>query len=222
MPAPSSRSTRRCFSPQRPRPTSRTSMVDLVADELVAEVLGNFVAQDTGLHPAHDEQVRGGPEDAVEHAVLGLAEAARPVAHRHLEHAIAAHLEQRRDEAVEAAIEDEAAQALAAKGAERTAAVPDDVVAEAVAHAVGDPRGQPPQEGVAVTAAHAPAGDRVPLLQVAQQEPHTRIRVAQAAKELRAAIAAAVVHEHSLEVDPLGVEHDRSSGHSTGRLSSSL
>src|SRR2546428_655728 len=85
----------------------------LLPDEIAAEILGDFVVQGAGLHPAHDEQIDGGYEDAVEHAVLRLAEAARPVAHRHLEDAVPAHLEQRRDEAVEATIEDQAAQAFA-------------------------------------------------------------------------------------------------------------
>src|SRR5438874_7790211 len=134
--APSSRSTRRCFSPQRPRPTSSTFTVRLLANEIAAEILGDFVVQRARLHPAHDDQIGGGREHAVEEAVLRLPEAARPVAHGHLEHPIAAHLEQGRNETVEAAIEHEPAQALATECPERAAAVLDDVVAEAVAHAV--------------------------------------------------------------------------------------
>src|SRR5207253_729625 len=68
----------------------------LLLDEIAAEVLGDFVVEHAGFHPAHDEEIGGGDEDAVQHAVLGLSEAARSVAHRYLEHAIAAHLQQRR------------------------------------------------------------------------------------------------------------------------------
>src|SRR5205823_13971309 len=141
----------------------------LLLDEIAAEVLGDFVVEHTGFHPAHDEKIGGGDEDAVQHAVLGLSEAARSVAHRYLEHAIAAHLQQRRDEAVEASIEHEPAQALAPERAERTAAVLDHLVADPVAHAVGHARREPAQRGVARAPVHAPPGDRIPAVEVAQQ-----------------------------------------------------
>ena len=52
---------------------------------------------------------------------------------RTVEHAVAAHLQQCRDETVEAAIEDEPTQALAAERAERATAVLDGLLAERVA-----------------------------------------------------------------------------------------
>src|SRR5262245_34164000 len=150
--APRSRSTRRCFSPQRPRPMSRTFTAWLLADEIAAQVLGDLVLQRAGLHPAHDEQIRGGDEHAIEHAVLRLPEASRPVTHRDLDDAIATHLEERRHEPMEAAVEHEPAQAFPTERAEGTAAVLDHVVAEPVAHAVRDTGGQPAHHRIAVAA----------------------------------------------------------------------
>ena len=80
---PSSPSTRRCFSPQRPRPTSSTFTA---AAPVAAHVLRDLVAQEPVLHPAHHQEVHEGAHRAVADAVLGLAEAARPMIHRHLEH----------------------------------------------------------------------------------------------------------------------------------------
>src|SRR2546426_58019 len=77
--APSWLSTRRCFSPQRPRPTSRTFIARLLAAGLATEAFGHLVAQ-----------------------------------------------------------------------------------------AVGDPRGRAAHDRVALATLHAPAGDRVPLLEMAQ------------------------------------------------------
>src|SRR5919109_5225278 len=105
--APSSRSTRRCFSPQRPRPTSRTFTSRLLADQLAAQVLGHLVAQETVLHPAHHEEIDEGHEHPVQHAVLRLSETTWPVPHRHLHHPIAAHAKQRGNEPVESSKENE-------------------------------------------------------------------------------------------------------------------
>src|SRR2546425_12310945 len=54
------------------------------------------VAQRPPLHPAHREGVGERPEHPVPHPVLRPAEAARPVAHRHLADPPPLHLDQRR------------------------------------------------------------------------------------------------------------------------------
>src|SRR4029453_18065309 len=100
--APSWVSTRRCFSPQRPRPTSRTFMAGLLAARLAAPILGNLVAEEPVLHPPHYEQVGGGHEHAVHDAVLRLPEPSRPVLHGHLQHAVTAPAGQRGGEVGEA------------------------------------------------------------------------------------------------------------------------
>src|SRR5207244_9519477 len=38
----------------------------LLLDEIAAEVLGDFVVEHTGYHPAHDEKIGGGDDDAVQ------------------------------------------------------------------------------------------------------------------------------------------------------------
>src|SRR5438046_1911134 len=88
-----------------------------VADEITARVLDDFVAEEAGGHPADHQEIDERHGRAIQDAVLRPAEPTRPVAHRHLDHAVAAHLEERRDEPVEAAIEHEPPQALAPKGA---------------------------------------------------------------------------------------------------------
>src|SRR5882762_10257996 len=130
--APTSRSTRKCFSPQRPRPISRTFIGSSVVDEIAAHVLDDFVAEQATLHPADGQQIRARHGRAAQQAVLGPSEAARAMVHRHLDYSVAAHLQHRRDEAVQTAIEDEPAQALAAKRAERAAAVLDGLVGQPV------------------------------------------------------------------------------------------
>src|SRR5262249_14970076 len=81
---------------------------------------------------------------------------------------ITSHPEEGRDEAVKALVEDQVAQALAAKRPERAAAVLDGLVAEPVAHAIGDARGGSAHPRIAVAAVDAPAGHRVPLIEMAQ------------------------------------------------------
>src|SRR5688572_2068767 len=167
--APSWVRTRRCFSPQRPSPTRRTFIRALLVDQRAAQVLRHLVAEPPVLHPAHDQQVGGGHEDPVQHAVLGPAESPRAVAHGHFQHAVAAHPEQRGDEPVEAAVEHEAAQALAAERAEGAPAVLDRLVAEPVAGPVGDPRRGAAYEAVAVAAMGAPPRHRVPAVEMREQ-----------------------------------------------------
>src|SRR5688572_3708159 len=101
--APSSRRTRRCFSPQRPTPTRRT-FTGSVADEVSAQVLSDLIAEQTRFHPAHDEQIDEGHHGPVRDAVLGPAEPAPPVVDGDLQDAVAPQREQRGDEAVEAAV----------------------------------------------------------------------------------------------------------------------
>src|SRR4249920_1198211 len=67
---------------------------------------------------------------------------------------------------MEAAVENELTQAFAPEGAEGTAAVLDALVAQPVAHAVGDARRDAPHPRIAVAALHAPAGRRVPALEL--------------------------------------------------------
>src|SRR5207244_13527394 len=120
---------------QRPRPTRRTFSAVSRADELAAQILGDFVPKPARLHPADDQEVGEGDKRAVPHPVLRAAEAPRAVVDRHLDHAVAPHLEERWDEPMEPSVEHEIAQALATERAERASAVLDGLVAQPVAHA---------------------------------------------------------------------------------------
>src|SRR5262245_44933890 len=135
-------------------------------DEIAAHVLDNLVTEKTGFHPSNGQEGRAGHDRAVENSVLRSAEAPRPMAHRDLDHAVAAHLQKRRDEAVKAAIEHEPAQAFPPEGAEGAAAIVDGFVGHPVAKPVGDPRRDAPDEAVALRALDAPAGRRVPVVEV--------------------------------------------------------
>src|SRR5438445_3203300 len=168
---PSSPSTRRCFSPQRPRPTSRmfTAGGSVAGDEVAAHVLDDLIPEEPGVHPADGQEVREGDGRAIQDTVLRPAEAPRPVAHRHLDHAVAPHLQERRDEAVKAAIEHEPPQAFPPEGAEGAPAVVDRFVGHPVAELIRDPRRDAPHEAVALRALDAPAGRRIPVVEVREQ-----------------------------------------------------
>src|SRR5262249_57298554 len=86
-----------------------------------------------------------------------------------LDDAIATHLEERRHEPMETAVEHEPAQAFPTERAEGTATVLDHVVAEPVAHAVRDTGGQPAHHRIAVAAVHAPPRAPVPSIWMAQE-----------------------------------------------------
>src|SRR5207244_1345057 len=167
--APSSRSTRRCFSPQRPRPTRRTFIARSLVAEVAAQALGDFVTEQARLHPADRQQVGEGDERAVPHPVLRPSEAPGTVVHRHLDHAVAPEREKRRDEPVEPPVEHEVAQALATERPERAPAVLDRLVAEPVAHAVGDARGDAAAPVVAVGARLPPTRRGVPPVEVPEE-----------------------------------------------------
>ena len=121
------------------------------------------------MHPADGQQVRARHGGATQQTVLGSSEAARAMVHRHLDHPVAAHLQHRRDEAMQAAIEHEPAQTLAAKRSERAAAVLDGLGGQPVADPVGDSRRHAPHEAVALGPVHAPAGRGVPVIEVREQ-----------------------------------------------------
>ena len=86
------------------------------------------------------------------------------------------HAKECRKEAVQAAIEDEPAQALAAEGAKRAAAVVDRLARQRVTHEIGDARGDAPEPGVGRAALHAPARGGVPAVELGE-EPRNVIRV---------------------------------------------
>src|SRR5207302_903148 len=99
----------------------------------------DLVAEETGFHPADDQEIGRRHERAVEDPVLRAAEATGAIADRDLDHAEAAHAKERGNEPVKAAVERQIAQAFPAKRAVRTAAVVDGLVADPVADAVGQP-----------------------------------------------------------------------------------
>src|SRR5499427_1723711 len=163
-----SRARRARGGASRPSAPARSAALSRTAAPLPAHVLGDLVAEEPVLHPAHGEEILEGAPCPIADAVLGLAKAALPVIHRHFEDSIAAHLEKGRHEAVKALVEDQVAKALAAKRPERAAAVLDGFGAEPVAHAIGDARGGSAHPRIAVAAVDAPAGHRVPLVEMAQ------------------------------------------------------
>src|SRR6266478_154353 len=167
---PNSPSARRCSSPQRPRPTSRTfTPPGSFTEDITAHVLDDLVTEKAGVHPADHQEIDEGDNSAIQDAVLRPAEATRPVADRHLDYAVATHLEERRDEPVEAAVEHQPAKALAPKGAEGAAAILDRLAGDPVADAIRDPRRGAAREIVAGRAIDPPACRRVPLVQVREQ-----------------------------------------------------
>src|SRR5262245_15381449 len=120
------------------------------ARDVTADVFDDLVAEKAAAHPADHQEVDEGDARAIEDAVLRPTEAARTVADRHLDHAVPAHREECRDEAMEAAVEHQSAQALAPEGVEGAAAR----VADAVRH----PRRDPTHHTIAGGAIHSPAG----------------------------------------------------------------
>src|SRR4029453_1428086 len=122
----------------------------------------DFVAEEAGVHPADDQEVDEGHYGAIQDAVLRLSEPARPVADRHLDHAVATHPEERRNEPVKASIERQPAQALAPKGAEGTSAILDHLVGHPGANTVREPRRPPPDDAVAGPAGGPPPATRHP------------------------------------------------------------
>src|SRR2546427_3947284 len=91
------------------------------------------------LHPAHREGVGERPEHPVPHPVLRPAEAARPVAHRHLADPPPLHLDQRRQEAMHPIEQRQLARGVRAECLQGAPGIADRLPVQPVAHAVGDP-----------------------------------------------------------------------------------
>src|SRR6185436_16467917 len=104
---------------------------------MVSRLTANhLVSEPAFLHPSDRQEIGGGPEHPVPHAVLAHAPAPRPVAHGNLRHAETFDAEERRQEAVHARVELEAGERLPPKRLERAAGVDDVVAGDRVPHRV--------------------------------------------------------------------------------------
>src|SRR5262245_58386494 len=93
------------------------------------------------LHPADRQEVEEGAECPVPDPVFRLAEAAGPVMDGDLEDAESSHLEQGRNESVEAPVQHEISQAFSPECAKRAPAILDRLLAQTISDPVGHARG---------------------------------------------------------------------------------